>query len=69
MPHGKPAGVRCIHLSEDYRCLLYEDGRRPDVCAQLQPSADTCGASREEALRLLSELESATAPESSAARS
>ncbi len=69
MPHGKPAGVRCIHLSADYRCLLYGDPQRPEVCARLQPSTDTCGSSREEALRLLSQLENMTAPESSETRS
>ena len=57
MPHGKPAGVRCMHLSADNRCNLFGDPRRPKVCGQFQASSEFCGASRAEALRLLSELE------------
>jgi Fe-S-cluster containining protein len=27
MADGKPAGVRCIHLLEDYRCAIYNNGK------------------------------------------
>jgi len=62
MPQGKPAGVRCIHLSEDFRCELFGDPRRPKVCGDLQPSASMCGHTREQALSYLNWLERSTAP-------
>lgn len=62
MPAGKPAGVRCIHLDEQYRCGLFGHPDRPAVCGSLQPSLPMCGASREEALVYLEDLERRTAP-------
>jgi Fe-S-cluster containining protein len=61
MPDGKPAGVRCIHLTESHRCAIYE--RRPDVCAQFTPTAEFCGASFPEAVQLLSRAELMTRPD------
>lgn len=63
MPGGKPAGVRCVQLTADQRCAIFDDPRRPGVCASLQPSAEMCGATREHALRWLGELERATRPD------
>jgi len=60
MPQGKPAGVRCAHLSVDFRCRIYHDPRRPVVCDQFTAAVDMCGASQAEALRLLAELEMQT---------
>ena len=60
---GKPAGARCIHLTDDYCCRLYGDPRRPQVCVDFQAMPDVCGSSREEALRLLGEMERETAPQ------
>ena len=57
MPQGKPGGVACIHLSEDFRCLIYGQRGRPWVCDAFKADAEVCGTSREEALRLLVELE------------
>ena len=57
MPRGKPAGVRCIHLTDDYLCGIYNDPDRPKVCADFQADPEVCGNSRNEALRLLQELE------------
>ncbi|TFH26242.1 MAG: YkgJ family cysteine cluster protein [Bacteroidia bacterium] len=57
MPQGKPGGVACIHLSEDFRCLIYGQPGRPWVCDAFKADAEVCGTSREEALRLLVELE------------
>ncbi|MCL4833943.1 MAG: proteinase inhibitor [Caldilineaceae bacterium] len=61
MPGGKPAGVPCVQLSDDFRCLLFGKPERPAVCAELQPSAEMCGASRADALLYLAWLEEATA--------
>jgi Fe-S-cluster containining protein len=60
MPHGKPAGVRCIQLDEANRCRLFGKPERPQVCSRLRPEPDMCGATRHEALRLLAALELAT---------
>lgn len=60
MERGKPAGVRCLHLLSDYRCSIYDDPGRPVVCASFPAMADHCGATREEALSLLGELERKT---------
>ena len=62
MPEGKPAGVRCIHLDENFRCRLYGKPERPSFCASLQPSPEMCGKNREEALFYLSMLEELTRP-------
>ena len=57
---GKPAGVPCRYLTADLRCAVFGRPERPACCSGLQPSAEMCGNSREEALAWLSELESAT---------
>lgn len=59
---GKPAGVRCVQLGEDDRCLIFGRPERPAFCGGLQPSREMCGDSREQAIRWLDELEQATAP-------
>ena len=61
MPHGKPAGVRCIQLNDDNLCQLWGSAQRPPVCNSFAPSSETCGANREHAMRYLSQLEAATA--------
>jgi len=62
MPRGKPAGVPCVQLDEHYRCRIFGHPERPAFCAGLQPSAEMCGDSREQAMFWLDRLESATAP-------
>jgi Fe-S-cluster containining protein len=57
MPDGKPASVRCAQLTTDNRCRLYEKPDRPAVCISYQATEAYCGANREDALRLLGELE------------
>ncbi|WP_090325186.1 YkgJ family cysteine cluster protein [Duganella sp. CF517] len=63
MPHGKPAGVKCVQLGEDNRCLIFGQPERPAFCAGLQPAEDMCGTSREMAIRWLNDLEQATSPD------
>jgi Fe-S-cluster containining protein len=60
MPEGKPAGVRCVQLTDDNRCGLFGDPRRPRVCAALQPEPAMCGTDREHAMTYLDALEAAT---------
>ncbi|MEA2693213.1 MAG: uncharacterized protein QOJ16_2600 [Acidobacteriota bacterium] len=62
MLDGKAAGVRCVQLTGDNRCLLFGMPDRPEVCVRLRPSAEMCGTTTEEALTYLAELERATAP-------
>jgi hypothetical protein len=62
MPNGKPAGVKCIQLGEDNRCLIFGKPERPAFCAGLQPSVEMCGTDRESAIRWLEDLEEATVP-------
>lgn len=60
MPAGKPAGVRCVQLTDDNRCQLFGCPERPDVCVRLQPSWEMCGESDEQALASLVQLEELT---------
>ncbi|HSS47763.1 MAG TPA: YkgJ family cysteine cluster protein [Thermoanaerobaculia bacterium] len=62
MPGGKPAGVRCVQLTDDNRCLLFGLPERPAVCVNLRPMREMCGETAEEALVYLAFLEQATAP-------
>lgn len=62
MPQGKPAGVRCVQLTDDLRCALFGRPERPAVCVALRPSGAMCGADRDAALQWLTALEHATRP-------
>ncbi len=66
MPHGKPAGVRCVQLTAELRCAIFGRPERPACCAGLAPSPEMCGSSREAALAWLAALEDRTAPGGSA---
>ncbi len=56
MTGGKPAGVRCIHLMDDYRCAIYNDPGYPKVCSDFKAEPEFCGNDREEAMRILESL-------------
>jgi uncharacterized protein len=66
MPNGKPAGVRCVQLDAENRCMIFADPRRPLVCSSLRASVEMCGdsvdvsATRIHAMRFLSQLEKQT---------
>jgi len=62
MPHGKPAGARCVQLDAANRCLVFGLPERPAVCSQLQPSQEMCGDGQVHAMHFLSQLELLTAP-------
>lgn len=57
MPLGKPAGARCVHLDDQFRCALFASPHRPEVCKRFLPSIEVCGASRGEALEILRWME------------
>jgi uncharacterized protein len=62
MPQGKPAGMRCIQLTDDNRCHLFGQKERPAVCGTLQPSVQMCGTDAVEAMAFLTWLERETVP-------
>ena len=62
MPLGKPAGVRCVQLTDDHRCAIFGRPERPAVCDSLRPSQLMCGADRAHALAYLDTLERSTRP-------
>ena len=62
MPQGKPAGVRCVQLTDDDRCEIFGSPQRPACCTGLLPSDEMCGDSREHAIAWLAALETATRP-------
>ncbi|MFQ3346927.1 MAG: Fe-S-cluster containining protein [Candidatus Azotimanducaceae bacterium] len=57
MPDGKPAGVACVHLSEDFACGLFGRPERPAFCAQFRAEVLFCGTSRQQALELIAAVE------------
>jgi len=56
MPGGKPGGVRCIHLLDDYKCAIYNGPDKPKVCDDFKAEEEFCGKSREEAMRIMGSL-------------
>ncbi|TAL54100.1 YkgJ family cysteine cluster protein [Pandoraea sp.] len=62
MPNGKPAGVRCVQLTDDMRCAIFGRPERPQCCGGLQPEPAMCGQTRAHALTWLARLEAETRP-------
>lgn len=62
MPAGKPAGVRCIQLTDDNRCQIFGQPERPAICVRLRPTEEMCGTSASEAFIYLTDLEILTRP-------
>lgn len=62
MPNGKPAGVRCVQLTDDNRCKLFGLPERPTVCARLRPTREMCGERDSDAMAYLIRLEQITSP-------
>ena len=60
MPEGKAGGERCVQLNAENQCKLFGRPERPAVCLAFQADASVCGASSEEALRILEWLEETT---------
>lgn len=65
-PGGKMAGVRCVQLDDNNRCLIFGDPRRPEVCSSLRASVEMCGtddnvrATHFHAMTFLTKLEAQT---------
>ncbi|MBP8850617.1 MAG: YkgJ family cysteine cluster protein [Breznakibacter sp.] len=56
-PHGKPKGERCLHLTHDNRCDIFNSPLRPRVCGGFKAEVEFCGSTFEEAMACLSSLE------------
>ena len=63
MPNGKPAGMRCIQLDAQNRCMIFGKPERPAFCASLQSSIEMCGETRLEAMIWITNLELLTEPD------
>jgi hypothetical protein len=62
MAAGKPAGVRCIQLTDDNLCQLFGRAGRPAVCLNLRPDEEMCGVCNEDAFERLAKWEQLTRP-------
>ena len=62
MPNGKPAGIACVQLDEQFRCKIFGQPNRPACCSGLQASIEMCGNNQDEALAMLQQLEVVTRP-------
>ncbi len=60
MPDGKPAGVRCAHLTGENICGIYLAPERPEVCRSYQATEEFCGRSASEAIDRIAGLEAKT---------
>jgi hypothetical protein len=60
MPGGKPAGVRCVQLTDDCLCAVFGRPERPAVCDRFRAAVDTCGQSRADGMEILARLERTT---------
>ncbi len=60
MPHGKPAGERCIQLDEQNKCKLFGHQTRPKVCHDFKFDPIVCGNKDEDAFKNLKKLEENT---------
>ncbi len=66
MPHGKPAGVRCVQLDEGNLCRIFGLSTRPAVCGGLTASPEMCGPDHQgntHAMLYLARLEALTSPQ------
>ena len=57
MPNGKTAGVRCIQLSDDLKCKIFDSPERPSVCGGFKAEKLICGETADEAYSIMATLE------------
>lgn len=60
MPNGKKAGERCIHLTQNLKCAIFLHPDRPMVCSSFKAEKLICGNNRQDAMRILTQLEGVT---------
>jgi len=49
MPEGKPAFVRCVNLTKDLKCAIFDHPDRPAVCSGFKAEDIICGSNPDEA--------------------
>ncbi|ALO41925.1 hypothetical protein [Pseudoalteromonas phenolica] len=59
-PNGKKAGERCNNLTDDNLCKLFGLPERPAVCHDFKAVEWACGQNQNEAIKILTELETST---------
>lgn len=57
MPNGKPAGVKCLHLTTEGLCSLFNTSQRPEICSKFRAERAICGDKKEDAYRNIALLE------------
>lgn len=62
MPAGKPAGIRCVNLDAEDRCIIHGRADYPDVCRNFKASEEMCGNGDDQAREYLTALEALTKP-------
>ncbi len=63
MPRGKPAGQPCVNLDpKSLKCVIWGSGIYPETCSRFKAEEEVCGTNRDQALQILTILESATQP-------
>jgi len=62
MPHGKPAGVVCIHQDQNFKCRLHDRHDMPQVCRDYQPDPEICTGDLATTLDNIRYLEAFTSP-------
>lgn len=62
MPEGKPAGVACVQLDQQFRCRVFDSPERPEACRQFKAEPEVCGNNRDEALEFIHIMELKTLP-------
>ncbi|NVK11774.1 MAG: YkgJ family cysteine cluster protein [Gammaproteobacteria bacterium] len=60
MPNGKPAMIRCIHLSDENQCRIFESPDRPDFCARFKAEPSICGDTMDDAIERIKWLDEET---------
>jgi Fe-S-cluster containining protein len=60
MPEGKPAGRRCLQLTDQNLCALFGKRERPSICVSFKADKALCGQNPKEALANISRLEELT---------
>ena len=57
LPNGKPAGMRCPHLTDGNLCSIFKSPERPAVCDGFKAERLFCGDTNEEAIKILTSIE------------
>jgi uncharacterized protein len=57
MAEGKPAGKRCVQLTDNSLCAIFNSPDRPAVCNGFSFDKIICGNNQQEAMLIMNQLE------------